>query len=401
MVLKSEQPPCYIVNAFSFKHSLLLLMAALVIAITGCASPKKAEQTAFFPPPPELPRVKFLTSYVGDKDLGGRSGFDVFIMGEQSGLRLDKPYGVAMYQGKIYVCDTNSTVMVFDLEKKTLLPLRGAEGSGKLLQPINISIDADGTKYVADPVRGQVIVFDKNDFYVNAFGGTPNTWKPLDAVAFGDRLYVADAKNNVIKVFDKRSGAFLKEFGQDKDPKLSLTFPTNLAFDKEGYLYVSDSTRFQVMKYDRDGHLINALGSLGAVSGSFARPRGVAVDRENRLYVVDAAFSNVQIFTQDWQLLMTFGKAGIGPGDLFLPAKVTIDYDDVKYFQQYAGTDFAIEYIIIVTNQFEKRLVSVYGFGKQKGKTYPTDEELREELKKRVKTQQESPAKTGTQGKKD
>ncbi len=116
-----------------------------------------------------------------------KSAFESFVTGvKESEKRLNKPYGIAVYNGKIYVCDTNDTVIVFDLEKRTYGPLHGAQGMGKLLQPFNISIDADGNKYVTDTVRRQIIVFDKNDFYSKTFG-IPETWKPVDAVPFEDR----------------------------------------------------------------------------------------------------------------------------------------------------------------------------------------------------------------------
>jgi hypothetical protein len=103
----------------------------------------------------------------------------------------------------------------------------------------------------------------------------------------------------------------------------------------------------------------------------------------------------VQIFGSDAQLLLFFGKGGTAPGDLYLPAKVAIDYDSVKYFQKFADPDFEIEYVIAVTSQFEKKLVSIYGFGKQKGKTYPSDEVLRKELREKLQKlmEQEKPEK--------
>jgi DEAD/DEAH box helicase domain-containing protein len=45
---------------------------------------------------------------------------------------------------------------------------RGAVGPGRLTQPVNISIEPDGTKYVTDPVRGQVVIFGKDDNYLRA-----------------------------------------------------------------------------------------------------------------------------------------------------------------------------------------------------------------------------------------
>jgi DNA-binding beta-propeller fold protein YncE len=245
---------------------------------------------------------------------------------------------------------------------------------------------------VTDPFRGQVVIFDKNDAYVKAFG-VPGEWKPIDAAVYEDRLYVADIQNSEIKVFDKETGDILLRLGQAKDETFGkLVAPTNIAFDKEGYLYVSDAGRFQVVKLDRDGHIKTTIGELGDHLGSFARPRGVAVDRDDRLYAVDAAFDNVQIFNKEGRLLFFFGKAGEKPGDLFLPAKIAIDYDNVSYFQQYADPRFEIESLLLVTSQFGNMMVNVYGLGKEKGKKYPTEEELMKQIEeKKQKFRQEHP----------
>jgi DNA-binding beta-propeller fold protein YncE len=298
-----------------------------------------------------------------------------------------------MHNGKIYVCDTNKTVIVFDLERKSYGPLKGAIGPGKLLQPVNVSVDKEGNKYVTDPVRGQVVMFDGNDAYVRAFG-EPGEWKPVDAVVLEDRIYVADIKNGAVVVMDKTTGAVLKKIGRSGDPVQNLYMPTNLAFDKDGDLYVSDTGKFVVLEFDRDGHYKGSVGKLGTNPGSLARPKGVAVDRENRLYVVDASFDNVQVFSPDRFLLFWFGhfgKSGRNPGELFLPAQVAIDYDDVKYFERYADPKFKIEYIVLVTSQFGDNMVNVFGFGKEKGKKYPSDAELEKQLHERLEKMRQQP----------
>jgi len=372
------------------KNVISMLVLAMVF-LGGCAAsappPAIRSEAVFYPPPPELPRVQFLKSFTGAQDIeSGQSVFQTFVTGETEPIkRLDKPYGVAMFEGKLYVCDSNSTVMVFDLEKKTFTALAGAKGLGKLVQPINISVDSsDGSKYVVDPVRGQIVMYDRQDFFVKAFG-LPGAWKPVDAVSSGDRLYVADAKNRHVKVFDKASGKVVKLIGHEGLPEERLVMPTNLAFDRDGILYVSDPGRFQVVKYDRDGHYREKIGDPGQNPGFFSRPRGIALDRENRLFAVDAAFDNVQIFSANGQMLLFFAKAGTKPGDLFLPAKVALDYDNVKYFQEYADPNFEVEYLAIVTSQFGNSLVNVYGVGKERGKVYPTEEELRRQAEERVK----------------
>lgn len=369
----------------------------LIVFLAGCATaPVEVKQAAvFYPEAPELPRLQYLTSFTSSRDVAQKkSKFSQFITGSKEVVtRLDKPYGVAIQDGKIYVCDTNQTVMVFDLNKQTFGPLQGAQGLGKLVQPINISVDKDGNKYVSDAIRQQVVVFDKNDFFVKAYGAAGD-WRPVDAAVYEDKLYVADSKNSEVRVFARDTGELIQRFGNSGEPKDRLAIPTNLAFDSEGMLYVSDTGRFQIVKLDRDGNVRGTIGSLGNQLGFFARPRGVAVDKENLLYVVDAAFDNVQIFTNEGQLLMFFGKSGKSPGDLYLPAKVAVDYKNISYFQRYADPKFEITAVILVSSQFGDRMINVYGLGKEKGKKYPTLEELRAAAEERMKKKQESEKKT-------
>lgn len=381
----------------------LFWLFAMLLVMTGCAAPKKIDKfTLFYPPPPEFPRLQWLTSFTGAKDIEPeKTGFEAFVVGEaESGLRMDRPYGLAVQKGKFYVCDTNRTVMIFDLAKKTFGPLGDTRGPGKLLQPVNISIDREGNKYVTDPVRKQVVVFDSNDRYVRAFG-EPAKWKPVDAVVIEDLLYVLDLKNKEVVVLEKATGREVRRFGQTAEAKESLGLPTNLTFDSDHNLYVSDLGKFEVLKYDRDGHYLSSLGRLGTNPGTFARPKGVATDRENRLYVVDGAFDNVQLFTAQGNLLLWFGHFGeFGrlPGELYLPVKVAVDYDNVEYFQKYAEPDFRLDYVVYVVNQFGERLVQVFGFGKDVTKKYPSDEELEQLLKKKIeeqKTQLEKREKPG------
>jgi hypothetical protein len=102
---------------------------------------------------------------------------------------------------------------------------------------------------------------------------------------------------------------------------------------------------------------------------------------------------NVQIFSGEGRLLMFLGKGGETPGSFQLPAKVAIDYDNIQYFQKYAQADFQIEYLVLVTSQFGPRLVNVFAYGREKGRPYPSDDELlkqiEEKRKKELEKQQE------------
>lgn len=370
-------------------RSYFLKSLFLLALLSGCATtPQQAEkaQAVFFPDPPALPRLQFLRSYSSSEDIAGPGNpFESFLTGQQTkGYELVKPYGVAIKDGKLYVCDSQRTTVVFDLKNQKFYQMEGAKGRGKVVQPLNISLDAQGNRFVADPVRGEVVMYDQNDFYLKSFG-LPGQWKPVDAVAYQGLLYVVDTKGREIQVFDIETAEKVSSFGRKNKPEENLGLPTGIAMGPDENLYISDSGRFQIVVYDRDGHEVRAIGAPGANLGHFARPRGVAVDREGRVFAVDAAFENVQIFRNDGQLLLFFGGSGTQPGNLFLPADVTIDYDNIEYFREYADPNFEIESLVIVTSQFGKRLVNVYAFGKEKGRTYPSEAEMREQIDEKLK----------------
>ncbi|MFH1218055.1 MAG: hypothetical protein V1706_16295 [Pseudomonadota bacterium] len=374
-------------------NTLLLSFLIGALMLAGCATtpkPEEQDDAVFYPDPPAPPRVQYLTSYTSSTDVVSQSSaFDTFLTGEkEQGYHLVKPYGVAVTDGKIYVCDSQSTLVVFDIKNKRFHQMEGAKGRGKVVQPLNISMDEEGNRFVADTVRGEVLMYDKNDFYVKSFG-VPGQWKPVDAVAYQGLLYAVDSKEREIKVFDIKSAEKITAFGRGNKPEENLGLPTGIAIGPDELLYISDSGRFQVVVYDRDGHQRSAIGRPGANLGHFARPRGVAVDRKGRVFAVDGAFENVQIFRNDGQLLLFFGGSGSGPGNLFLPADVFIDYDNIDLFKHYADPNFDIESLIFVTSQFGDRLVNVYAFGTEKGRTYPSEEELLEKTEEKLKLWQE------------
>jgi len=372
-----------------FNHTVLFYVL-LGILLGGCATTKPLEkhQTVFYPEPPAPPRIQFLRSFTSSKDIKeGVSGFDKFLVGEEKvGIELIKPYGVSTTPGKIYVCDSQRTVMIFDLEQKQFYRMEGTRGLGKVVQPMNISIDSEGNKFVSDPVRGEVLMYDSKDMFVKGFQSSVK-WKPLDAEPFEGLLYVADSLNKKIIVFDIGTGNPVRELGQSsEDETENLAMPTNVSINKDGLLVISDAGRFQLVLYDRDGHLIRTIGKLGTNLGHFSRPRGVTVDRDGIIYAVDATFENVQIFREDGQMLLFFGESGNRPGNLYLPAGIHIDYDNISYFKEYIVPNFDVEYLVIVVSQFGQQLVNVYGFGKERGRDYMSEEEL---LEKAEETRQE------------
>lgn len=370
-------------NALSAIRRLLpaLATALLALSLAGCfSSPSKpsaetAERAAapvFYPPLPNPPRVQYLTTLSGERDLAAPQGkFAEYILGdERESRQLVQPYGVALYAGKLYVADTRAPgIAIFDLAQRRFSLFSGV-GGGRMKLPINIRIDGDGTRYVTDTGRDQILVYDRDDRFVSAFG-LQGQMKPVDVAIAGDRLYVSDIKHHQIHVLDKRSGRSLFSFGKAGSEPGELFHPTNLAIGPEGDLYVVETSNYRVQRFTAEGQPVRTYGAVGSVPGSFARPKGIAIDRSGRFYVGDAAFENVQLFDADGKLLMDFGQGDDGHEGLSLPAGVAIDYEHVGAFRHFAAPGFKLEHLILVSSQFGPNKVDVFGFGRMDGMDYP------------------------------
>jgi DNA-binding beta-propeller fold protein YncE len=143
-------------------------------------------------------------------------------------------------------------------------------------------------------------------------------------------LYVVDTGSDVVDVFDADSYKLLRKIGTPGKKHLlsdagNFSLPTNVAVDKEGNVYVTDTLNNRVEIFDADGKFISAFGRSGDGPGHFARPKGIAIDRDGHIWVVDAVQQRVQVFDTEGQLLIYFGQPGNWPGQFSAPYDIAID----------------------------------------------------------------------------
>jgi DNA-binding beta-propeller fold protein YncE len=369
-----------------FSQNLVTCIAAAIAAsmLAACVSnPNQADGgkaateiagPVFYPPLPNAPRIQYLTTIASERDLVvKKDSFADFIVGEEKeAQRLTQPYGIAMDQGRLYVADTGAGgLAIFDLVRQRYSFMTGT-GAGRIKRPINVRIDADGTRYVTDTGRDQVLVYDRDDRFLRAYG-VEGQFRPVDLAISGERLYVADILHHQIQVLDKASGKLLFKFGKAGSGDGELFHPTNIALGPDGDIYVVETSNFRVQRFTAEGKPVRTYGSVGSTVGSFARPKGIAMDRNGRLLVGDAAFQNVQIFDNSGKLLMYFGQSEGRTDGLNLPAGVTVDYDNIAAFRRFADPKFSIDYLILVASQFGPNKVDIFGFGRMKDMDYPAD----------------------------
>jgi sugar lactone lactonase YvrE len=340
---------------------------ATILGGLGCASPPKpSEARLFFPAPPDPPRVQFLAWFSGaDQIAPARSKFEDFVLGEQPIIssKIDKPYGVAVRDGVIYVCDTKGLcVCRLDLKNQTYSVL-GDQGPGRLRKPINIVIDELGYKFVVDPSRLQIVVFGPDDRYVTAYD-VPEPCRPVDVALYGNELYVLDNDETCqIVVIERTTGQVLRTFGGPGGEPGQFKIPNSLAISSDGFLYVSDTHNYRIQKLTLNGDVVWTVGVPGYRLGQFGRPRGLRVGPDGIVYVVDGATELVQLFDPESQILMRFGGPGTVPGALVLPSTLAVDKTSLPYLKSYIHKDFQVEYLLFVVNQYGPYLVNVYAFG--------------------------------------
>jgi sugar lactone lactonase YvrE len=316
-----------------------------------------------YPSPPDTTRIQFLERISSSVDVEGRqSGFKKFILGKEDEKSIGKPYGVAINNGKIYLCDALIRGLeIIDLKKGKFEYFKPA-GLGELKTPLNCALDKQGYLFVADADRRQIVVFNDKLEYFSSFGEKDN-FKPTDVFISGDKIYVSNITGHQVQVYSNDSAfRLLSKFPEIQSDSSGYLFSPINIFVTENRVYVTDFGDFKVKIYTPEGKFIESVGSYGDRLGQFARPKGIAVDRESNLYVVDAGFENTQIFDKNGKLLMFFGGSYKGPGDMWLPAKVTIDYDNLTFFEKYVDPRFKLKYLILVTNQFGPDKLNIYGY---------------------------------------
>jgi DNA-binding beta-propeller fold protein YncE len=313
--------------------------------VGGCATaPPPAEPARLvWPPPPLTARIESVRSIAGEADLGRELPFFQrllnFLSGEKPlANRIVEPLGLAVTDGgeRLYVSDFGlQAVYVFDFPHKGFSRIDG------LSRPVGLALDAEENLYVVEQDKRGISVFNRRGerirFLTDAGIERP-TGIVLDRAR--GRIYLADtgratSPEHTVKIFDLQ-GTLVGRIGREKGEQPGqFMFPTYLALDGAGNLYVTDTLNARVQQFGPDGRHLKTFGSRGDCWGCFDKPKGVALDGFGNVYVADSGWSNVQIFNQQGRTLLFFGGRGPLSGMLKNPSAVVIDKHNRIYVADY------------------------------------------------------------------
>ena len=204
----------------------------------------------------------------------------------------------------------------------------GTSGSGNGLfqAPSGMALNADGSKlYVVDANNSRVQIFNTSDnSFAGKFGGSGGGdgqfSSPAGLVFSKDysKLYVADMNNRRVQIFNTSDNSYAGQFGSYGSGDGEFNYPKSLAVSTDGTkLYVLDygDNRVQIFNTS-DNSYVGQFGSGGSGDGEFSAPVGIVVSPDgNKLYILDFGNHRVQIFnTSDNSFAGEFGSQGGSDG---------------------------------------------------------------------------------------
>ena len=80
-----------------------------------------------------------------------------------------------------------------------------------------------------------------------------------------------------------------------EDENVAFHYPSDIAVDKEGNIYVLDSGNTRIQKFGPDGKYLATIGRKGQGPGEFISPSGLDLDEDGNLVVTDTAQSRLHV----------------------------------------------------------------------------------------------------------
>lgn len=170
--------------------------------------------------------------------------------------------------------------------------------------------------------------------YEGDFGskGVRPYWAKL-AVDSDNNTYAVDGNSeSVFKV--SAQGAIVRDI---RLPEFN-GYPTNVAIDDSGDLYVSYlNADHPIVKFDTDGNFLQTIGERGSANNMISSASGVSVDSQGNVYVIDSAsassvsINKIKKFSPQGDYITSYGVYGLGDANLRYPVSIDTDSSDNVY----------------------------------------------------------------------
>jgi len=146
--------------------------------------------------------------------------------------------------------------------------------------------------------------------------------KPYGITHSKSRIYICDTGVGGLVIIDleqKKMDLFIPE------GKGQLQFPINCHVDEEGFLYVADGNRRQIVVFDDEGNYVSAFGGQEGF-----KPTDVAVI-EGKVFVSSVTDQRIHLYSRDsLNLMLSFPEAEAGDAEyLYQPVNIEVTGDEI------------------------------------------------------------------------
>lgn len=291
-----------------------------------------------WPDLPEVPRYRYAGQLLGEENFVEPEGNEPGILtkawkwiagigreADAPNRSLVRPQSGMVSGSRIYVTDVGrGAVFVFDKVNGELFIWDQADRGSSFVSPIGITGGKDGSILVADSELKRIVRLSRDGKTLGSFGeGVLSRPTGLVRDSVNKRIYVADTRENNIKVFGD-DGGLIDILGYKGDRAGEFNAPTHIALSKDR-LYVSDTLNARIQVLDLDGEPLSMIGKRGLYLGNLTRPKGVAVDADDNIYIVESYYDHLLVFDNNGQFLLPIGGTGNQVGQFYLPSGVWND----------------------------------------------------------------------------
>lgn len=249
--------------------------------------------------------------------------------------RFQKPRAIAIdADNQLYIVDMTARIQVFDADGNYL---RGWQTPlHELGRPCGLSISREGLLVVADTHYHRVLFYTPAGELLDdrTLGGEagrdPGQFGFVTDVA-EDSLgnwYVSEYGDfDRIQKFDPE-GTFMHQWGGHGEGPGQFLRPQGLWMDDGDWLWVADASNHRIQVFDvtqPDCPLVRTWGTEGDGPGELRYPYDLFVDGQGRVVVCEFGNNRIQWFTPEGKSLGIWGGPGREPGQLAQPWDMSPD----------------------------------------------------------------------------
>lgn len=229
---------------------------------------------------------------------------------------------VSPKDGCVFVVDKTARIQRFSADGEYQHQWRMPEyANGK---PVGLFVDPGGRVWVPDTHYARVIVYDRDGnelFRFGERGEDPGQFIFPTSIALDPEgnIYVGEyGGNDRINKFTK-DREYLFSFADAASGEGAVARPTQIIIDEDQVIWVADACHHRIARYDLNGKFLSSFGSLGSGDGQLMYPYGMALEGSDSLVVVDQGNNRIVRFDRDGKFLESWGSPGRAIGQVRKP----------------------------------------------------------------------------------